>query len=197
LRLQRILIKLQQYELVIKYKPGKELLIADTLSRIKSIGNSIFDDWQKKEVEITIEEVNKYALISKKKGAEFKLATESNKELNMLKSCVIEGWPDKREQLDEEIKKYWDSKKLIAVHEGVLNKFNRIIVSKSLKKEMLEKIHFNHMGIEKYRYRARTCLYWVGMNKNIEVVNRCRICLKYRKTNTKELLECSEVPDKP
>jgi|UniRef100_A0A2S2R0U0 transposase InsO family protein len=36
------------------------------------------------------------------------------------------------------------------------------------------------------------------MNKDIEeVVNRCQICLKYRKTNTKEPLECSDVPEKP
>jgi len=36
------------------------------------------------------------------------------------------------------------------------------------------------------------------MNKDIEeAVNRYTICLKYRKTNTKEPLECSEVPDKP
>jgi hypothetical protein len=198
LRLQRILIKLQQYELVVKYKPGSELLIADTLNRIKSVGDSIFDYWEKREVEITIEEVNKYASISENKRAEFKLATESDKELNMLKSYVIEGWPEKRKLLDEEIKKYWNSKELITVHEGVLYKSNRIIVPKSLKKKMLEKIHLNHMGIEKCRYRAKTCLYWVGMNKNIEeVVNRCQICLKYRKTKTKEPLECSEVPNKP
>ncbi|CAI6345573.1 unnamed protein product [Macrosiphum euphorbiae] len=36
------------------------------------------------------------------------------------------------------------------------------------------------------------------MNKDIEeVLNRYQICLKYRKTNTKEPLESSEVPDKP
>jgi len=159
LRLQRILIKLQHYELVIKYKPGKELLIAYTLSRIESGGNSIiFDNWEKKEVEVTIEEVNKYTSISENKREQFKLATESDKELNMLKKYVIEGWPERKEQLNEEIKKYWDSKELITEHEGVLYKSNRIIVPVSLRNEMLSKIHFNHMGIEKCRYRARNCL---------------------------------------
>ncbi|KAF0747865.1 Uncharacterized protein FWK35_00020961 [Aphis craccivora] len=132
------------------------------------------------------------------KREQFKLATESDKELNMLKEYVIKGWPEKREQLNEENRKYWDSKELITVHDGVLYKSNRIIVPESLRNEMLKKIHFNHMGIEKCKYRARTCLYWLGMNKDIEeVVNRCQICLKYRKANTKEPLECSEVPDRP
>lgn len=89
LRLQRILIKLQQYELVVKYKPGKELLIADTLSRIESEGDSIFDNWEKKEIEVTIEEVNKYTSISENKREQFKLATESDKELNMLKNMLL------------------------------------------------------------------------------------------------------------
>ncbi|XP_008179138.1 uncharacterized protein K02A2.6-like [Acyrthosiphon pisum] len=198
LRLQRILIKLQQYELIVKYKPGKELLIADTLSRIKSEGDSIFDDWENREVEVTIEEVNVSTSINENKREQIKSATELDKELNLLKHYVIEGWPEKREQLNEETKKYWECKELITVHDGVLYKSNRIIVPESLKSEMLKRIHFNHMGIEKCKYRARSCLYWVGMNKDIEgVVNKCQICLKYRKTNTKEPLECSEVPDKP
>jgi len=145
LRLQRILIKLQQYELVVKYKSGKKLFIADTLSRIESKGDTVFDDWEKREVEINIEEVNKYTSISENKREQFKLATESDKELNILKDYVIKGCPKKREQLNEENRKYWDSKELITVHDGVLYKSNRIIVPESLRNEMLKKIHFNHI----------------------------------------------------
>ena len=32
-RLQRMMLRLQRYDLCVKYKPGKELVIADTLSR--------------------------------------------------------------------------------------------------------------------------------------------------------------------
>lgn len=39
----------------------------------------------------------------------------------------------KREQLNEEDKKFWDSKELITVHDGVLYKSNRIIVPESLR----------------------------------------------------------------
>ncbi|KAF0764619.1 Uncharacterized protein FWK35_00011318, partial [Aphis craccivora] len=198
LRLQRILIKLQQYELIVKYKPGKELVIADTLSRTKAEGDSLFDDWEKREVEVTIEEVNVNLLISENKRDQIRLATELDKELNLLKNYVVEGWPEKREQLNEETKKYWECKELITVHDGVLYKSNRMIVPENLKSAMLKRIHFIHMGIEKCKYRARRCFNWVGMKKDIEeVVNKCQICLKYRKTNTKEPLECSEVPDKP
>jgi len=53
------------------------------------------------------------------------------------------------------------------------------------------------MSIENCKYCARSCLYWVGMNKDIEVMNKCQICVRYGNTNTKEPLECFEVPDKP
>ena len=38
-RLQRMLLQLQKYDLNVLYKPGKELLIADTLSRDYQQGN--------------------------------------------------------------------------------------------------------------------------------------------------------------
>jgi len=198
LRLQKILIKLQRYELIVKYKPGKELVIADTLSRTKVKCDSLFDDWEKREIEVTIGEVNVNTSKSKNKREQIRLATKLDKELNLLKNYVMEGWPEKIEQLNEETKKYWKCKELISVHDGVLYKSKRIIIPENLKSKMLKRIHFNHMGIEKCKYRARSCLYWVVMNKDIEeVVNKCQICLKYRKTNTKEPLERSEVADKP
>ena len=35
-RLERLLLRLQQYDCEIRYKPGKEMLLADTLSRVYS-----------------------------------------------------------------------------------------------------------------------------------------------------------------
>jgi hypothetical protein len=35
-RLQRMLLRLQPYDRIIKYKPGKEMVIADTLSRLSA-----------------------------------------------------------------------------------------------------------------------------------------------------------------
>ena len=39
-RLQRMLLRLQQYDMVITYRPGKEMLLADTLSRLPSRANN-------------------------------------------------------------------------------------------------------------------------------------------------------------
>lgn len=167
MRLQRILIKLQLYELVVSYKPGKELYIADTLSRVESKEDKTFDDWKEKEIEISVEQINKYTPITKEKWEEFRKKTELDKELNMLNKCVRNGWPEKIEGIEKEVKNYGDSKELITENEGILYKANRIIVPRMLRKEMLEKIHFNHMGVEKCKFRARSCLYWPGMNKEI------------------------------
>ena len=39
-QLQRMLLHLQQYDLVIMYQPGKEMLLADALSRLPSRTNT-------------------------------------------------------------------------------------------------------------------------------------------------------------
>lgn len=77
----------------------------------------------------------------------------------MLNKCVRNGWPEKIEGIERKVKNYWDSKELTTGYKGILYKANRIIVPRMLRKEMLQKIHFNHMGVEKCKFRARSCLY--------------------------------------
>ena len=48
-RLQRLLLQLQQYDCEIRYKPGKEMLLADTLSRAYS------EDYERSATESEVE----------------------------------------------------------------------------------------------------------------------------------------------
>ncbi|KAI0228574.1 hypothetical protein LSAT2_020962, partial [Lamellibrachia satsuma] len=52
-----------------------------------------------------------------------------------------------------------------------------IVIPLSLQAETLTKLHESHQGIEKTRLRARTCVYWNGINRDIEeVVRKCATC---------------------
>ena len=69
-----------------------------------------------------------------------------------------------------------------------------------MRREMLQKIHQSHMGIEKSKRHARDVLYsyWPGMNSQIaNKVSRCTICLEYRNQNTKLPMIPSRIPSKP
>ena len=50
-RLQRMLLRLQRYEIKMRYKPGKEMIIADTLSRAYLTDKDINNDQMNDEIE--------------------------------------------------------------------------------------------------------------------------------------------------
>ena len=81
---------------------------------------------------------------------------------------------------------------------GVVLRGERIAILPSMRKEMLEKIHHGHMGIEKSKRLARDTLYWPGMNSQItDTVSRCTIRLEHRRQNAKEPMIHFRVPTKP
>ena len=82
--------------------------------------------------------------------------------------------------------------------DGIVVKGNRIVVPKSLRKMVLEKIHLAHQGIEKCKLRAKSVVYWVGMYSDIDkVVRQCSICQKYQASQPKEPLHSHDVPPGP
>ena len=63
---------------------------------------------------------------------------------------------------------------------------------------MLKLIHYNHLGIEKSKNRARKVMFWPSMSKDItNLINNCIICLKHKKCNMKETMINREVPNGP
>ena len=49
-----------------------------------------------------------------------------------------------------------------------------IIVPPRERKKVLEQIHQGHLGTSKCQYRARQCIYWSGVNKDIkQLVEAC------------------------
>ncbi|XP_044758436.1 uncharacterized protein K02A2.6-like [Coccinella septempunctata] len=63
---------------------------------------------------------------------------------------------------------------------------------------MLIKIHEGHLGINKCKSRARVCLFWPGMSKDIcKFIGRCDICNQVSRNQTKQPLLHHDLPSKP
>ncbi|CAB4000247.1 retrotransposon-like family member retr-1 [Paramuricea clavata] len=168
LRLQRMLLRLQKYDFTYKHKPGKDLVVADTLSRAPL---PITDSELEKEISCYV---------------------------HMLKKTVLSGWPDTKRETPVKIKEYWHCREEISEIDGILLKNEKIIIPSSFRPEMLEKIHAGHMGTEKCKKRARDVLYWPGMNSQIEeMVLKCPTCLEYRPSNQKEPMIVQPTPTIP
>ena len=66
------------------------------------------------------------------------------------------------------IKPYYTFADELTVIDGFIFKSNRSVVPKALRNEMLSKIHYHHLNIEKCKSSAREVLYWPNINKHIE-----------------------------
>ena len=71
----------------------------------------------------------------------------------------------------------------------------RVVVPSSMRTEILTCIHKGHMGIEKCKSRARTCIYWPSMYAAIkQEVQSCPVCIPYSKLNQREPMLPHAIP---
>ena len=195
-RLQRFFLQLQKYDIEVVYKPGKEMFLADTLSR--AFLNETNEDLVE---ELTVNEVHllSYLAVNPKKYEEIKKATEVDEELTILKNTVLKGWPENRSSCPDKIKTYWNYRDEVACLDGLMFKGLKLIIPEAFRKEMLELVHETHLGTVKGKSRAREVMFWPSMGSDIEEkVSHCSICAKVNmKMPPKEPLMNHELPDRP
>ncbi|XP_026054529.1 uncharacterized protein K02A2.6-like [Carassius auratus] len=194
-RLQRMILQLQRYDIEIVHRPGKDIPIADTLSR-KSISYRLksLDEDMDAQIHTVVDNLP----VSDSKLTSIRKATEQDPQFSSLRSVIKSGWPDVRKKCPYNLTEYWNHRNEISEIDGLLFKGEKIIIPHALRAEMLERIHTGHMGIERSKQRARDILFWPGMNKQIEeMVERCTTCLERRKSNAKEPMISHQIPERP
>ena len=124
--------------------------------------------------------------------------TSSDPELTALREIISSRWPEKRKQVPVSLRKYWAYRDELSIENGLVLKGERVIVPECQRAEILEKIHQAHQGVEKCQLRARSCIFWPNINKDIEArVQKCKACQEGQNTQAKETLEPHEVPTRP
>jgi len=106
--------------------------------------------------------------ISEARLKEFKVGTTSDDNPQILMSTVLEGWPNTLNEVPAKIKPYFQFRDEITVQNGFLLKGKRLIVPDKLRKEMMEKVHSSHLGIEGCLRRAREVFYWPRWNAELK-----------------------------
>ncbi|XP_026672572.1 uncharacterized protein K02A2.6-like [Ceratina calcarata] len=194
-RLLRMRLSLQNFDIVIRYKPGKELLLADALSRAY-LQNGTDDLEEEIEAQVCFLMDNFPITLDKKE--EFKRECLIDEEMQLLVEYIKRGWPNEKSKLIDILKPYHSFREELSIIDGLIFKAQRLVVPKKFRKQLLEKIHYAHLGKEKCKIRAREILYWPNMNKQIEdLVDKCPTCATYKKANVKESLIPHQIPDGP
>ena len=191
-RLHKIIMSIQKYPIHVVYKLGKELLIADTLSRapLPQTANEL----EFKEYDINILHT---LPVTEPKLAEIKEQTKKDNSLCDLTKTVQEGWPDSKANVLSGAKPFWNYRDEITYHHGVLFKGSRVIIPSrsSMQSDMLKLIHSSHLRVEKGKRHAKDVMFWPGMAVQItDTALSCPTCSTHQICNTKEPLNPHPAP---
>lgn len=194
-RLQRMILQLQKYNFTIVHRPGKDIPVADTLSR-KSLSDQ--DMSLTEGMDIQVHTVYSSLPVSDSKLEEIRVETEKDPQFQKLQEVIQNGWPEEKKKCPMIVSEFWNHRDELSYLHGIIFKGEKIVMPTSLRSDMLSRIHASHLGIEKCKQRARDIMFWPGMGKEIEsIISKCSVCLTYRPSNTKEPMISHKIPDRP
>lgn len=86
----------------------------------------------------------------------------------------------------QEVCCYWDYRDKLHVQDGLVFRSNKLIIPAGKRREVLSHLHAAHGGTEMMKARARSVMYWPGINSNIEeLAKTCSTCQKLKPRNEK------------
>ena len=190
-RLQRLAMKLQRYNFILKHVPGKDMFLADALSRAPMEDKIDTKYLEGKWVQV-------YSLVSlpDEEMQDYQMKTEEDEALKLIKNYVEKGWPNQKSGCPDVVKPYYENRDDINIDEDLLFLNKRLIIPTAKREEVLKQLHCAHQGIVACKRQARESVYWPGMTLEIEaMIKKCEICLSYSKSNSPEPLILRPVPD--
>ena len=188
-RLQRMLLKLQDYNFNIQYLPGKENTLADGLSRLPNASNSETID-----LDVRVDLVR----FSTEYLDDLRCETSQDTNLHHLAQVIVSGWPESIRDLPESLRPYWCYRDELSIDNGLILKGSRIVIPKSRHEAVMERLHYGHFGAEKTKLLARQTVYWPNINKLIDNVTAgCKLCQEFLNAQPSEPLQQHDIPPGP
>ena len=193
-RLQCMLLRLQRYNLEIRYKRGKEMFLADTLSRAFPPNGEV------SEAVHELEEIDHKALlpVSGARWRQIESASADDPVLQELRLTIQRGWPLTRGNVSQCLYPYFDIRDELTVQGTLIFKGQQLVVPASLRKELLAATHPSHIGVEACIRRARDSLYRPRMSTELkEYIAKCNVCMAHRSEQSKELIQQHDFAARP
>ena len=196
-RLQRMMLRLQRYNLAVSYKKGAAMFLADTLSRAYLPHDPLVSAAPHvaalESLDATVE-----LPVSAARLRQMAAASVADETCQRLARVIRSGWPETKSAADPALGPYFDVRDELTVQGDLIFKGQQLVVPAALRKELMDVAHGGHMGMEASLRRMRECLFWPRMAADIRaLVGTCDICLAHRPAQQKEPLMPHQFPARP
>ena len=191
--LQRMLLRLQKYDIRVKYTPGKELYVADTLSRAYLPNESV----PASVAAISEASSAENLAMSDNRLKRLRTTSRNDASLQQVAKLVEKRWPA-RHEVTYIAMPYYSVRSLLTLDNDLLFKDNQLVVPLSMRDEMMDCAHKSHGGICACLRRMREFIFWPGMSKNMkECISTCEICLSHADSQIKEPIIQHDIGETP
>ena len=82
--------------------------------------------------------------VTDEKLEEIKAEIKKNTTMILLQNTIMQGSPNERSSTPKELYPYWNIRDELSVHQGLILKGSKIVISPTMRKEILTKIHADH-----------------------------------------------------
>ena len=214
-RLQRMQLRLQNYDIQVEYKRGTTMFLADTLSRAY-LENEPEKPTPQNDIRSIKERVFTLELEQMRHGEDVgvspvrlkrlrEMTAEDEELLQILTNVIGDGWPEnvaQAREFDRRQKKvielYWNRRDELTTDDGLLYRGHRLVIPAKERSNIVKSLHELHVGMEGTLRQARDIVYWPGITAQLkDYLSKCGICNSYQPEECKEPLKPYDVPDVP
>ncbi len=176
-RQQRLVSRTMRYDFELLYVPGKELIMADALSRSASTAGPICRCTML-GTDVTREEafVSMIDAIEIPNDLRALIVTERDETYEAVMKACDEGWPTQAKASTGE---YWSARNDLTKERDLLFVDGRLVIPQGARKEVLEYLHRGHVGGSTMLKRANDSVWWPNLKNAIKKrVQQCGDCYK-------------------
>ena len=190
-RLQRMLLRLQRYNLDVSFKKGPLMYIADTLSRAY-----LSETLPSKEVKsLEFVDYTENLRVSPPRLAKIEHASAQDQVCTDLRQVILQGWPNDIDKYEPCLLPFFQFRVELTVQGQLVFCGSRLFVPSALRKEIMSLAHSSHIGLGGCLRRLHECMFWPRMNSDMkDFVYQCDVCLIHRDSQTREPLCQHKVP---
>ena len=124
--------------------------------------------------------------------------TQKDNSLQELIKVIEAGWPETKGELSHLVLPFFDVRDELSVYNGIVSRGQRVVVSKSLRRDMMYRLHYALSGVVSTLSLARERIYCPGMSYEIkQFIEVDDVRKAFDRKQPKETRIPHEAPDRP